>query len=78
MFSEVKGCLDFIRHVYGVLGFPYHVKLSTRPQSYMGELALWIKCVTDLLFERISSNNCFCFCAEEGDTKGHLAGLRTR
>lgn len=43
MYNEVRGCLDFIHHVYTVLGFPYSIKLSTRPESYIGELPLWDK-----------------------------------
>lgn len=28
-------------HVYGIFGFPFKLKLSTRPESYMGKLSEW-------------------------------------
>jgi threonyl-tRNA synthetase len=39
--SEIKDCLEFINHVYGVFGFSFDLRLSTRPEKYMGELSLW-------------------------------------
>src|SRR5262245_8566161 len=40
--SEIRGVLDFIRHVYvEVFGMTYDVKLSTRPAKFLGEPALW-------------------------------------
>lgn len=39
--SEVIGCLDFLQFVYGVFGFTFHLKLSTRPDGFLGEIALW-------------------------------------
>ncbi|CAK4087309.1 unnamed protein product [Aphanomyces euteiches] len=39
--SEIQSCLGFIKHVYGVFGFDFQLRLSTRPESYMGELDLW-------------------------------------
>lgn len=47
LYSEIKECLDFIQHVYKVLNFPYALKLSTRPESFMGEIELWNKCAHD-------------------------------
>lgn len=41
--EEIAGCLDFVRHVYGVLGFDFGFKLSTRPEKFMGALDLWEK-----------------------------------
>ncbi|MFO7173500.1 MAG: threonine--tRNA ligase [Bacillota bacterium] len=35
---EVQGIID---EIYGALGMPYTVKLATRPENYMGDLALW-------------------------------------
>ena len=37
------GCLDFLKTVYGVFGFSFKLKLSTRPAKCMGDLALWDK-----------------------------------
>ncbi|XP_044528565.1 threonine--tRNA ligase, mitochondrial [Gracilinanus agilis] len=39
--SEIQGCLDFLRSVYTVLGFSFHLVLSTRPSSFLGESFLW-------------------------------------
>eukprot|EP00033_Pygsuia_biforma_P002710 GCRY01002994.1.p1 GENE.GCRY01002994.1~~GCRY01002994.1.p1 ORF type:complete len:694 (+),score=204.63 GCRY01002994.1:67-2148(+) len=41
--SEVNGVLDFIKHVYGVFGFTFTLELSTRPDNFLGEVALWDK-----------------------------------
>lgn len=42
--------LDFLRHVYTVFGFTFHLRLSTRPDKYLGELEMWenaekVKCL---------------------------------
>lgn len=39
--SEISACLDFMRHVYGIFGFTFQLKLSTRPEKYLGELEVW-------------------------------------
>lgn len=39
--TEIRGCLDFLRSVYTVLGFSFHLALSTRPASFMGDPSLW-------------------------------------
>lgn len=40
--QELMGVLDFVQYAYGeVFRMEYRVELSTRPESYMGELALW-------------------------------------
>lgn len=39
--AEIEGALDFLGHVYGVLGFRYEIGLSTRPETYMGDLETW-------------------------------------
>ncbi|XP_077448931.1 threonine--tRNA ligase 1, cytoplasmic [Stigmatopora argus] len=39
--SEMKGCLDFLRCVYGVFGFSFQLHLSTRPEKYLGDIAVW-------------------------------------
>lgn len=38
---EISQCLQFIQHVYGVFGFTFQLRLSTRPENYMGELSVW-------------------------------------
>lgn len=39
--AEIRGCLDFLRSVYSVLGFSFHLALSTRPSGFLGEPRLW-------------------------------------
>uniref|UniRef100_A0A4W5NBG7 threonine--tRNA ligase n=1 Tax=Hucho hucho TaxID=62062 RepID=A0A4W5NBG7_9TELE len=39
--SEMKGCLDFLRCVYDVFGFSFQLQLSTRPEKYLGDIAVW-------------------------------------
>jgi len=39
--SEIDGALDFLRNVYSLLGFTYELRLSTRPEKYLGELEVW-------------------------------------
>nr|GMD15103.1 threonine--tRNA ligase, mitochondrial 1-like [Ipomoea batatas] len=52
--DEVKGGLEFINHVYEIFGFTYDLKLSTRPEKYLGDLETWEKAeaaLTDALNE---------------------------
>ena len=39
--SEISSCLDFLRHTYGIFGFTFELKLSTRPEKYLGEIETW-------------------------------------
>ncbi|CAG8084955.1 unnamed protein product [Penicillium salamii] len=39
--SEVEGLFDFLRSIYGLFGFTFKLKLSTRPEKYMGSLDTW-------------------------------------
>ncbi|KAG8381368.1 hypothetical protein BUALT_Bualt06G0115000 [Buddleja alternifolia] len=41
--DEVKGVLDFISYVYKIFGFTFDLKLSTRPEKYLGTLESWEK-----------------------------------
>ncbi|OBS79218.1 hypothetical protein A6R68_18413 [Neotoma lepida] len=41
IFSEIRGCLDFLRSVYAALGFSFRLALSTRPSGFLGEPRLW-------------------------------------
>lgn len=38
---EMTNCLLFLKHVYGVFGFKFSLKLSTRPEKYLGNLETW-------------------------------------
>lgn len=39
--EEIEGCLDFLRNIYGIFGFTFSLKLSTRPEKYLGDLEVW-------------------------------------
>ncbi|XP_076643790.1 threonine--tRNA ligase isoform X1 [Halictus rubicundus] len=39
--DEMLGALDFLRHVYSVFGFTFNLCLSTRPEKYLGDIAMW-------------------------------------
>uniref|UniRef100_A0A5F5PSY8 threonine--tRNA ligase n=1 Tax=Equus caballus TaxID=9796 RepID=A0A5F5PSY8_HORSE len=39
--AEIRGCLDFLRSIYAVLGFSFRLALSTRPSGFLGEPCLW-------------------------------------
>jgi len=37
----MMNALDFLRHVYTVFGFTFKLRLSTRPDKFLGELEMW-------------------------------------
>ena len=39
--EEIEGCLDFLKYAYGTLDFSFDLKLSTRPEKFLGEIAVW-------------------------------------
>ncbi|XP_069334934.1 threonine--tRNA ligase, mitochondrial isoform X3 [Eulemur rufifrons] len=39
--AEIRSCLDFLRSVYAILGFSFHLALSTRPSGFLGDPCLW-------------------------------------
>lgn len=39
--SEIEGLFDFLQSIYGLFGFTFKLKLSTRPEKYLGELETW-------------------------------------
>lgn len=39
--SEIEQLFDFMTYVYGLFGFPFKLKFSTRPEGYMGKLEEW-------------------------------------
>lgn len=39
--EEVGNCLRFLKSVYQVFGFNYSLQLSTRPEKFIGEIAVW-------------------------------------
>lgn len=41
--QEIDGALDFLDHIYGIFGFTFDLKLSTRPEKYLGDIEVWNK-----------------------------------
>eukprot|EP01134_Creolimax_fragrantissima_P007839 CFRG7839T1 len=39
--SEINASLEFVRYIYDIFGFSFTLKLSTRPDDYMGERSIW-------------------------------------
>ncbi|PFH62557.1 hypothetical protein XA68_13139 [Ophiocordyceps unilateralis] len=39
--DEIEGAFDFLYAVYGLFGFSFKLKLSRRPEKYIGEISLW-------------------------------------
>ncbi|KAI9305580.1 hypothetical protein BJ944DRAFT_161478 [Cunninghamella echinulata] len=39
--EEMTNCFNFMSHVYGIFGFDFHLKLSTRPENFLGEVSVW-------------------------------------
>ncbi|CAG8562565.1 4547_t:CDS:10 [Paraglomus brasilianum] len=39
--NEIAEALDFLRHVYSIFGFTFQLKLSTRPEKYLGTPEVW-------------------------------------
>lgn len=36
-------CFAFLNEVYGAFGFDFQLKLSTRPEKFLGEVETWDK-----------------------------------
>ncbi|EGC34348.1 hypothetical protein DICPUDRAFT_35169 [Dictyostelium purpureum] len=41
--EEIAQCLDFMKFVYSVFNFTFHLELSTRPDSFLGDIEVWDK-----------------------------------
>lgn len=41
--SEIRSCLEFLNHTYGIFGFSFDLRLSTRPEKFLGEIETWAK-----------------------------------
>ena len=39
--AEMAGCLDFLKCIYGIFGFTFQLRLSTRPDKFLGEVEVW-------------------------------------
>jgi threonyl-tRNA synthetase len=47
--SELDGCLDYVRYLYGLFGVEPHAELSTRPENKLGSDDEWDFTETELL-----------------------------
>jgi len=63
--TEVLGCLDFLKSVYGILGFKYELLLSTRPEKYLGKLSEWDEAESSL--KSAITNAGLSYTVNEGD-----------
>ena len=48
--EEITGVLDFLKTVYTVFGFSFQLFLSTRPDNFIGEIAMWDKAEAELRY----------------------------
>ncbi|TFK75637.1 threonyl-tRNA synthetase [Pluteus cervinus] len=39
--EEIGALFDFMQHIYGFFGFDFHLKLSTRPEKFLGNVETW-------------------------------------
>lgn len=39
--EEIEGAFDFLHSIYALFNFSYKLKLSTRPDKYIGDTAMW-------------------------------------
>merc|ERR1719282_500269 len=46
--AEMAGALDFLKHVYNIFGFTYQLRLSTRPEKFLGDIKVWDQAEKDL------------------------------
>jgi threonyl-tRNA synthetase len=46
--SEICNALGFLKHVYGIFGFTFELRLSTRPEKFLGNVETWTKAESQL------------------------------
>lgn len=46
--QEILGLFDFLSAVYGIFGFAFKLKLSTRPEKFLGDVETWNQAETRL------------------------------
>lgn len=63
--QEIKNSIEFMRDVYDNFDFTFSLCLSTRPDSYMGELSLWDDAEASL--KRVLENTGLEWTLNEGD-----------
>lgn len=67
--SEMDGLFDFLAEMYGLLGFTFKLKLSTRPEKFLGEIATWDRAEAMLKesLDEVSAKTKVAWELEEGD-----------
>lgn len=50
--DEMKDLFDFLHEMYGLLGMTFKLKLSTRPEKFLGEISTWDR-AEDMLRESL-------------------------
>ncbi|XWV25556.1 threonyl-tRNA synthetase [Tupanvirus deep ocean] len=63
--SEINGCIDFLKYVYGIFGFRFSLALSTRPDNYTGTIEIWNKAESQL--KKALDNSGFIWTLNPGD-----------
>lgn len=63
--EEMAGCFDFMDSVYSVFGFSFDLKLSTRPEKYLGAVEVWDMAEkVDIIINQLNLNTtCYIFSA---------------
>jgi threonyl-tRNA synthetase len=46
--EEVFGCFDFLKEMYGLMDLTFKLKLSTRPDKYLGDIETWDRAESQL------------------------------
>jgi len=60
IYSEIRGCFDFLKYVYDIFGWEFTLELSTRPEkNYIGDVQTWedaekqlAQCLTEFVGEK--------------------------
>lgn len=63
--AEITLALKIIDHVYKIFGFQFEIELSTRPDHYMGELAIWNQ--AEKALENVLNHLGYSYKINEGD-----------
>ena len=58
--SEIAGALDFLHFVYSRFGFSFQLNLSTRPEKFLGEAAVWDSAEASLKVCWVRVRMCVC------------------
>lgn len=63
--SEIEGLLDMVEQTYGMMGMEYDMELSTRPEDFMGDPALWDE--AEAALKQVLDNSGKAYKINEGD-----------